>query len=486
MIKSIQQFQENGVKRLSEIFVDYSDDFSRLAEMICGVKDVVLKLGRDIIKEEWESYDELLRNRKDLRKGWHIVKEDEITRTTSLGDITYSRTLFINKETGVRSYLADELLGFEKRELITEDAIARILEEAVESCYRKGGNNACIDDGYVTKQTVMNKIHALEFPEIISTVREKKKVKELYIDADEDHVALQYFEKKGDIKKPRRNTVMPYIAYVYDGIDTEEDGRPKLMNIRYFGGLYEGPEGTKQIWDEVYRYIDSAYDVDHIEKIYINGDGAAWIKAGAGRMAKAKFVLDKYHMYEYIVVATSHLKDSKQDAISEIYRAIHKKKKWMAEAVFDKILMVTEDESKQKAVERSKNYILGNWAGILLSIGDKDKKIRCSAEGHVSHVYSDRMSSRPLGWSKVGVDKMARLRIYWMNGGDMIELVRFQQEELPMAAGAEEVIYTATQMIQMENANRKKLGSMADIPTYSIPYPQIKKIAAIRHHIWGL
>jgi hypothetical protein len=221
--------------------------------MINGVKNVVLRLGRDIIKEEWESYDGLLRKRKDLRRGWHIVKEDEITRTTSLGDITYSRTLFINKETGIRSYLADELLGFEKRELITEDALSRIFEEAVESCYRKGGNNACIDEGYVTKQTVMNKIHALEFPEIIETVKEKKKVKELYIDADEDHVALQYFEKKGDIKKPRRNTVMPYIAYVYDGIDTEEDGRPKLMNIKYFGGIYDGPGGTKRIWDEVYK-----------------------------------------------------------------------------------------------------------------------------------------------------------------------------------------------------------------------------------------
>ena len=54
MIKSIQQFQENGVKRLSEIFVDYSNDFSKQAEMIYGVGDVVLKLGRDIIKEEWE------------------------------------------------------------------------------------------------------------------------------------------------------------------------------------------------------------------------------------------------------------------------------------------------------------------------------------------------------------------------------------------------------------------------------------------------
>ena len=41
----------------------------------------------------------------------------------------------------------------------------------------------------------------------------------LYIDADEDHVALQYLEKKGDIRNPRINTVMPWIIYVYEGVE---------------------------------------------------------------------------------------------------------------------------------------------------------------------------------------------------------------------------------------------------------------------------
>ncbi len=85
---------------------------------------------------------------------------------------------------------------------------------------------------------------------------------------------------------------MPYIIYVYDGIDTEEDGRPKLMNTKYFGGIYEGTEGVKNLWDEVNKYIESAYDVDGIEQIYINGDGASWIKAGTKYIAKSKFVLE--------------------------------------------------------------------------------------------------------------------------------------------------------------------------------------------------
>lgn len=39
-----------------------------------------------------------------------------------------------------------------------------------------------------------------------------------------------------------------------------------------------------------------------------------------------------------------------------------------------------------------------------------------STEGHVSHVLSSRMSSRPMGWSKKGVAKMAQLRAYYLNG----------------------------------------------------------------------
>lgn len=165
---------------------------------------------------------------------------------------------------------------------------------------------------------------------------------------------------------------------------------------------------------------------------------------------------------------------------------IHKKKKWMAEGVFDKIISITEKDTKRKAVENAKEYILGNWSGIMISMKSKDTNVRCSAEGHVSHVYADRMSSRPLGWCRVGADKMSRLRIYRYNQGDMLELVRFQKKELKQVAGAEEVIYSATEMLRMEKKNRKKLGALADLPVYSIPYAQVKKIAAIKNHIWGL
>ena len=484
MITSIQHFCENGVKNLTDIFKTYTNDLTKIAEMVYGVTDEVTRLGCSMIAEEWESYDELLRERKDLRRGWYIVRRDETSLLTSLGEVVYHKTLFKNVDTGEYCYLLDQLMGLEHHARITEDAQARILLEASESSYRKGGANASINGDSISKEAVMNKLHKLEFP--VLKAEEKKKVKTLYIDADEDHVALQYLEHKGDIRKPRINTVMPRIIYVYEGVESDEKGRASLINARYFGGIYDGQEETGRLWTEVLEYLNEAYDMETVNRVYINGDGAAWIRTGEKIIPKSKFALDKYHMHKYIIAATSHLEDSAEDARCEIYRAIHRRKKWMAEGTFDRIIEITDKETKRKAVEQAKAYILGNWSGIMLSMKSEDRNIRCSAEGHVSHVYADRMSSRPLGWCRTGADKMSRLRIYRQNQGNMLELVRFQKKDLKQVAGAEEVIYSASEMIKMEKRNKRKLGAIADLPVYEIPYPQIKKIAAIKNHIWGL
>ena len=484
MINSIQQFCQNGVKSLEKVMADYSADITKIAEMVQGVTKGVVDLGLSMIAEEWESYDELLRTRKELRSGWYIVRRDESTLLTSLGSVTYHKTLFKNRFTGEYEYLLDRIMGIEKHARMTEDAEAKLLEEAVQTSYRKGGENASITEDVVSKETVMNKIHTLRFPKT-EPQPQKKALKYLYIDADEDHVSLQHIHEKGDIKKPRTNTIMPKLIYVYEGI-THENGRNELINKKHFGGVYEGGKAIEQLWKEVSEYIEVSYDTEELIKIYINGDGAAWIKSGQKILDKAKFVLDRFHMHKYIIGATSHLQDSTEDARSEIYRAIYKKKKHQAEEVFEKILAVTEGESKRKTVEAAKEYILGNWAGIMQWVRDKNEEVKCSAEGHISHVFADRMSSRPLGWSRIGADKMSRLRIYEKNGGSMLELVRFQKEKLPVAAGCEEVIYSSSRMFSDERKKREELGMLADLPVYSIPYAQIRKIAALKNHIWDL
>ena len=61
------------------------------------------------------------------------------------------------------------------------------------------------------------------------------------------------------------------------------------------------------------------------------------------------------------------------------------------------------------------------WRGIEIYETDGEYLKGCSAEGHISHVYADRMSSRPRTWCDDGIDKMSRLRTFVSNGGKIYE-----------------------------------------------------------------
>ena len=491
MVKSIQQFQEKGVKNLEKVFVNYSSDMTKIAEMVYGVKDTVIQLGLNLIVEELETYDEYLRNHKQARKGWQIVRRDTTTLLTSLGSLTYRKTLFKNKETGKSEYLLDRVMGIEKHARMTEDAEAELLKEAVQTSYQKGGLSASISDEFVSKETVKNKIHALEFPKNTEVLKEKKVVDYLYIDADEDHVSLQFHEKKGDLVKQENNRkdncAIAKLVYIYEGIEKEapESKRHKLVNPYYFCRGCEG-DANQQFWDEIYAYIENHYDLEKVKRIYLNADGGAWIKAGKNRIEGITYVLDEFHLEKYLTKLTSHMKDTREDAKKELVHAIRYEKKSDFEAVVERLKDCLETETGIKRIEKSSEYILSNWTAARLRLSRKEGVVGCSAEGHVSHVLSSRMSSRPLGWSVVGMGKMAELRAYHYNKGDMLELVRYQKTVLPKAAGCEDVVLSCGEMLLQESKHRQELGVLADIKIYSIPYPHIKKIANFKSHIYGL
>lgn len=83
--------------------------------------------------------------------------------------------------------------------------------------------------------------------------------------------------------------------------------------------------------------------------------------------------------------------------------------------IIEKIISGSNEnlESLFKKDKDISTYILNNWEGIVNHY-DADY-IGCSAEGHISHLLSARLSSRPLGWSPVGANQMASLRVYQAN-----------------------------------------------------------------------
>ena len=491
MIQSIQQFQTEGVKNLEKVFINYSSDMTKIAEMVKGVTDSVINLGLSMIAEELEMYDTYLRENKNARSEWYVERRDKTTLLTSLGSVTYHKTLFKNKFTGKYEYLLDRVMGIERHARITEDAEAKLLEEAVQTSYRKGGLSASITEECVSKETVMNKLHALEFPKNTERPVEKKVVDYLYIDADEDHVSLQFRAKKGDLIKSennrKNNNAIAKLVYVYEGIEKEAPSskRHKLVNPYYFSRVCDG-DANQKFWDEIFEYVDNHYELSKVKKIYLNADGGAWIKSGKNRIAGITYVLDEFHLEKAITKLTSHMQDSTEDAKKEIYTAIRNKTKGDFKEIVTRLTGCLKDNIGLKRIEENRDYILENWTAAGLRLKHKDGVKGCSAEGHVSHILSSRMSSRPMGWSIKGMSKMAELRAYYYNGGDMLELVRYQKEILPVAVGCEEVVLSCTSMLREEGKRRRTLGNMANTPIYSIPYPQIKKIANFKDHIYGL
>ncbi|MBV1757801.1 MAG: ISLre2 family transposase, partial [Dethiosulfatibacter sp.] len=279
----------------------------------------------------------------------------------------------------------------------------------------------------------MKQIHDLYIPKIIPDLKEKRKKKIIYINADEDHVSLQFHHKKGDLKENengyKNNTVMPKLIYVFEGIKKEgpKSKRNQLINKHCFGGVYSDNE---KLWEEVMAYIDEVYDEETIETIYLMGDGASWIKKGVDVLgAKCRFVLDKFHLKQYVTRATSHLEEKAAYVRSCIEDEINLEDQDGLKRIFKLIIEETQSESKKEQVRKTRDYILNHWEAIIIRNDDPDARMGCSAEGNISHIYSSRLSSRPLGWSKTGVDQMARLRIYRQNGGKVYDLMKCQKQK---------------------------------------------------------
>lgn len=215
----------------------------------------------------------------------------------------------------------------------------------------------------------------------------------------------------------KTNSQIAKLIYAYEGVKPEapKSKRNKLIKPRYFSGIYKG-ERNKELWSEVYEYLNGTYDLEYVKKIYLNSDGGAWIDAQGVHLGEITHVLDEFHISKYILRATGHLLDSTADARSELYQ--------------------------------------------VLRNGDKRKLKR--------------------------VEQMSHLRAYYWNKEDMLELVRYQKQEMAKAAGCEEIILGARQVLVKKPRTEKELRKYFDTTNKTLSASQVGKRAWFKSHIWDL
>ena len=293
----------------------------------------------------------------------------------------------------------------------------------------------------------------------------------MYVEADEDHTSLQFHKKKGDIKRFKGhadNNQIVKLVYVHERYTDSGMDRKELKNLVYSGGLYRGGDNIK-LWNEVKEYIGKQYILENTRKIYFQSDGGAWMKKGIETLG-ADFVLDGFHVQKYIR-RIARLAGETEEEMKENRKKIQgwiekgSRKELEGWAVQIKTGMKEKD---QKKLEESLKYIKNNWQGIRRRVKNKESINGSSTESHISHVLSSRLSSRPKGWCREGLDKMAQLMVYWKNGGSLLELVKYKKEEKTTEKTEEEKYSSATDMVTWEKKHRKTNGQYIEALRASI------------------
>ena len=436
MYNSIADFIRNDVKEIEKIIGCILEGSKDATDLTLDIQERVERLGSSMIAEIYELLDNEIFESLVRKKRWYVEHKDEPREILDvMGMVTFKRRGYVPKQGGENIYLLDEIVGISGHQRVSLAAAAKALEEAVESSYAKGGRAASRTEA-LSKEAVKELVHGTVVDMPDPDNKEKKKLRYLHIIADEDHVAAQFWERKGDLETnssgSKINTLMPKIVVVYEDIIDEAPEKSKkhryrLTGKKTFSGMYSGKD-NQRLWEEVRDYIYDTYDPDVLERVYIAGDGAGWIKTGVDVISKSRFVLDKFHIMKYINASVAHLENSEEikECLWEYINGAHKQD---LRAQYREILKVTDSPSKHEEVKKALNYFMNNWEGIEIRDKERGGVWPCCAEAQVSHVLSDRLSSRPMGWSIVGCDHMAQLRAYTRNGRKIIDLLRYQKKE---------------------------------------------------------
>ena len=365
----------------------------------------------DMYHELIEQADAAIKAAKqERRQEGLVIERNQDTRTliTSIGELNYERTYYWNREKDRYEYPVDRMLGIEHYERVDPGLSKGLVSCARTRSYRDSSRRKC--QGSVTAQTVMNKIRKAE--PVIAEYKEKRKVPYLHIDADEDHVALQRYMY-------RKSTEVPLVS-VYEGIEYAGK-RNRCIGTFHISEYGKKPE---DLWEEVLNRIEQRYDLEGT-RIYLHGDGAEWIKKGLEWLPKAKFVLDPYHKNKYVTeVVAGCDADEKQMLRKAIQHAMEDEDT----AYFTKAIQYALEKhpEREEAIAEAANYLLNQMEGVSIRKQEPEAKNGGATEPHVSHVLSDRLSSRPKGWSKETLKHFAPI----LANGSEVRMMRKEQPEL--------------------------------------------------------
>lgn len=402
----IQQIAVNLVEKITKkVFGAKLSDIDALAsDLLEDCKAATC----DILEAAVKKLNESIREDKATRKELGLVlKEKNRNRSvlTELGTLNLPRDYYFDKTCGQYVFPLDTVLVLHKYERISGNVSAKLVAEAADVSYAKSAQ--IVTGGAVSRQSVRNGIRRLTALENEPDWSGKKEVKELHVYADEDHVHLQKANKEAG----KKGKIVPLVT-VTEGTEGNGKRRKTICPMHFVDENFDG----KALWSTVTGYIQKAYAVDSIDKIYVHADGGQWIRNGLKEFAQAEHVIDGFHLEKYLRrISTRFPRKNLRSRFSKAFEQNDRKK---ADQMLHELYAEADGDKKQtKAVKEFGSYIMHNWEEIVRR-KTLDIPGSCT-EGQVSHVLSERFSRDPIGWSEECLGKLSQARVYLKNGGKL-------------------------------------------------------------------
>ena len=402
----IQQICSDFIKKITQkIFSGGMQDIGAAAsDLLTDCKEAAI----DLLEACFSEMNRTIREDKAWRKEQGLVlREKERPREllTELGLLHLPRDYYYDKKQDRCTAVLDRMTGIVPYARVSDDLAAAMVGLAVDMSYAKSAELAC--QGAVSRQTVKNQILRLGALEYRSAAEEKRTVKELHVYADEDHVHMQKPHKA----RGKWSQMLPLVS-VSEGTEREEGRRNRTLQTQYFGDEELQP---KSLWKSVEGYISQRYDPETLERIWLHGEGARWIKSGLSCFCQVKPVMDGYHLEKRLHGLSRRFPG--RNVRYRLNRAILGNDSGCAKEIVDKLYEQAETKEDRKYAADFRKYLLGNWEGIV-NRKTLDLPGSCT-EANVSHILSERFSRDPQGWSKRGLGVLSMLRLYVKNGGSI-------------------------------------------------------------------
>ena len=328
---------------------------------------------------------ELLADKKGRRKAGLVVERKGCKREllTTLGYLEYNRTYYKKTADGCYAFPIDAVAGIEHYQRLSDCVSQNLVDAAREMSYARSSN--AVTCGQVSRRTVGNKVRQ-STPVTPLTVR--KSVPVLHVDADEDHVMLQ----------SGHGTIVPLVS-VYEG--TDRIGKRGVCRNCWHRATYG--QKPDDFWEDTLNEIERRYDLTGT-KIYLHGDGAAWIRKGLEWLPNSVFVLDRFHKNKALKNAVSGIeKDVGKQYERVLRKALNDDDRDLFEQAAESL--IDQYPEREKTIRQNTDYLLENYEAIRICKTDPEAIRGGSTEPHVSHILSARLSSRPMAWSKKTLER---------------------------------------------------------------------------------